>query len=83
MREIMVELALPFNLRTISAVQIRFKGFKGMLVHDPKASKIHFTKSMLKFNDYSVTSPLGVINWSRPYMPGYLILHYGFQRYNF
>lgn len=76
MRVIMTEMGFSSHERTISAVQIRFKGFKGMLVHDPKVEKIKFTRSMQKFEDVSVFSPIGVCNWSRPFMPGYLILHY-------
>lgn len=77
-RALMAELGLPLAARTVSAMQVRFRGFKGMLVHDPTAEKIFFTPSMRKFEDCGDCAVIGVCNWSRPFQTGYLITQYGF-----
>eukprot|EP01083_Nonionella_stella_P152814 490266_1 len=77
MRRVMDELKLSPDLETISAIQIRFRGYKGMLVHDPTSDRIRFSRSMRKFVDDSPgLSPLGICDWSTPFRPGYLIMHY-------
>ena len=74
------EVQQAHNLHhTPSVVQIRYQGFKGILVLHPQLQthKIHFRKSMEKFKvpDQDMRrscNTLGVVEYSRPYSNGYL-----------
>ena len=73
--ELMKEICNDLNKGEFaSAMQIRYKGAKGVLVVNPKieGKKIMLTKSMVKFKCHN-TEDLEVIRFSR-YSPGYLNL---------
>lgn len=66
-------------LHTPGVIQIRYQGFKGILLLEPQLldHKVHFRKSMEKFKvpDEDMRrscNTLGVVEYSRPYSNGYL-----------
>eukprot|EP00479_Gromia_sphaerica_P013321 TRINITY_DN7379_c0_g1_i2.p1 TRINITY_DN7379_c0_g1~~TRINITY_DN7379_c0_g1_i2.p1 ORF type:complete len:148 (+),score=15.99 TRINITY_DN7379_c0_g1_i2:934-1377(+) len=81
MEKIVNELKFPDKSRLPAAVQVRYLGYKGMLVLDKKRkSRLYFRESMHKFedtreNEGSLTT-MGICDYAKPFRQGYLIQQY-------